>query len=148
MSTDLREATPADWPAIESLLLANHLPIAGFRDAVSSAVVACTGEQVVGVAGLEIYGDAALLRSVAVDSRVRGQGLGQALTQHALASARAHNVADVFLLTTTAETFFPRLGFDPIERADVPASVQQSVEFKGACPASAVAMRRALKGRD
>jgi amino-acid N-acetyltransferase len=50
----------------------------------------------------------------------------------------------VFLLTTTAEQFFPRLGFEPISRADVPESVQASVEFQSACPASATVMRKQL----
>jgi amino-acid N-acetyltransferase len=55
--------------------------------------------------------------------------------------ARQDGAGAVFLLTTTAERFFPRLGFEPIARAEVPTSVQASAEFQSACPASAVAMR-------
>ena len=40
--------------------------------------------------------------------------------------------------------FFPKFGFEQIARADVPASVQASVEFQSACPASAVVMRKRL----
>lgn len=141
MPITLRDATPGDWPAIETLLATNHLPTAGFQDSVSAAVVACDGIEIVGVAGLEVYADGALLRSVAVAEAARGQGLGQALTRRAVAIAKTRQLGDVFLLTTTAEAFFPRLGFDRIERSSVPASVQQSIEFRGACPASAVAMR-------
>ena len=47
------------------------------------------------------------------------------------------------LLTTTAEGWFPRLGFVRVDRARVPAAVQLSVEFTAACPASAVVMWRA-----
>jgi len=47
-------------------------------------------------------------------------------------------------LTTTAEGFFPKFGFERIPRADVPARVQESVEFVSACPASAVVMRNTL----
>jgi amino-acid N-acetyltransferase len=50
----------------------------------------------------------------------------------------------VFLLTTTAERFFPRFGFEEIARDEVPASVQASVEFQSACPASAIVMRKRL----
>jgi amino-acid N-acetyltransferase len=50
----------------------------------------------------------------------------------------------VFLLTTTAEGFFPRFGFEAVRHADVPASVQASVEFQSACPASAIVMRKRL----
>jgi len=48
------------------------------------------------------------------------------------------------LLTTTAADFFPKFGFEPIARADVPASVQSSIEFTSACPATATVMRKTL----
>ena len=140
MAITLRNATPDDWPTIASLLRGNHLPTEGFRESVSAAVVACDGNDVVGIAGLEIYDDAALLRSVVISETARGRGLGRQLTRAAMELAGARQVAQVYLLTTTAETFFARLGFEIIERSSVPATVQQSVEFKGACPASAVAM--------
>jgi amino-acid N-acetyltransferase len=50
----------------------------------------------------------------------------------------------VFLLTTTAEAFFPKFGFEQIQRIDVPISLQASVEFQSACPASAIVMRKRL----
>ena len=50
----------------------------------------------------------------------------------------------VYLLTTTADGFFPRFGFSRITRDDVPDSVKGSVEFRSACPASAVVMRKVL----
>jgi N-acetylglutamate synthase-like GNAT family acetyltransferase len=142
VSITLRDATPADWPTIASLLRVNHLPTEGFRESVSAAVVAGDGDDVVGIAGLEIYDDAALLRSVVVRETARGRGLGQQLTRAAMDLAGARHLAQVYLLTTTAQAFFARLGFEIIERSSVPETVQQSVEFKGACPASAIAMRR------
>jgi amino-acid N-acetyltransferase len=144
MTVHLRAAIPDDNPAILELLKAYDLPTAGFVDAVTNAIVACEGARIVGAAGLEVYQDGALLRSVVVDSRARGRGLGQQLTRAVLEAAGAQGVSDVYLLTTTAGAFFPKLGFTAIERADVPESVQQSVEFRGACPASALAMRIAL----
>jgi amino-acid N-acetyltransferase len=141
MTVRLRAAMPEDNPAILELLHANQLPRAGFVDAVTAAIVACEGDRIVGAAGLEVYPGGALLRSVVVDERARGRGLGQQLTRAALEAAGARGVSDVYLLTTTAGEFFPKLGFTVIDRADIPASVQQSVEFRGACPASALAMR-------
>ena len=38
-------------------------------------------------------------------------------------------------LTTTADGYFPRFGFERIERSQVPATVRESVEFTSACPA-------------
>ena len=43
----------------------------------------------------------------------------------------------VYLLTETANGFFPRFGFHPTQRAAVDSAVQQLVEFTSACPASA-----------
>jgi amino-acid N-acetyltransferase len=109
-------------------------------------VVARRGSRIVGVAALELYADGALLRSVAVDPSAQGQQLGHRLTEAALQMARAHAVPAVFLLTTTAEPFFRRFGFQSIARADVPASVHASIEFRSACPASAAVMRKQLGG--
>ena len=57
-----------------------------------------------------------------------------------LVLARERGVSAIFLLTTTAEDFFPRFGFERVSRAAVPESVRASVEFQSACPASAVVM--------
>jgi amino-acid N-acetyltransferase len=141
MTPTLRPATAEDVPAIDALLSDNRLPTAGFRDDVRECIVATDDGRVVGAAGLEIYDDSALLRSVVVAAAVRGRGLGQQLSRAAVEAARRRGVQRVFLLTTTAERFFPKLGFAEVPRAAVPATVQQSVEFRGACPATAICMR-------
>ena len=58
--------------------------------------------------------------------------------------ARDHGSTELILLTETAETWFRRLGFVPIDRTAVPPEVAASVEFQTACSTSAVAMRRPL----
>lgn len=93
-----------------------------------------------GVAGLEVHGSDGVLRSVAVAPALRGQGLGARLTDRVLEVARSEGLNRVYLLTTTAEEYFPRHGFRRIQRSDASAAVQRSVEFREACPASAVAM--------
>lgn len=95
--------------------------------------------------GVEIHGLDALLRSVAVALEVRGTGLGSAITGRALTEARESGLGAVYLLTTTAESFFPRFGFERIGWDLVPARVQESREFRGVCPSSAVAMRARLE---
>jgi N-acetylglutamate synthase-like GNAT family acetyltransferase len=47
----------------------------------------------------------------------------------------------VYLLTTTAESYFPRFGFVTVPRAAVPEGVRTSIEFRSACPSTATAMR-------
>lgn len=137
-------AREEDWPAIEALLTACDLPLAGAREALPLFVVARHGGEVIGCAALEIYGRSGLLRSVAVADAWRGQGVARTLTERALDEARAKGLADVTLLTTTAADYFPRLGFSAIARAETPERVRESVEFRDACPASATVMTRAL----
>jgi amino-acid N-acetyltransferase len=108
-------------------------------------LVANEGERVVGTAALDLYADGALLRSVAVEPHRQGQRLGHQLTDAALRLATALGANTVFLLTTTAEGFFPRFGFEQITRDEVPPFVRGSVEFQSACPASAIVMRRQLR---
>jgi amino-acid N-acetyltransferase len=100
---------------------------------------------VVGSAALELYGPAALLRSVAVRRDLRGTRLGGRLTEAALELSRDLAVAEAYLLTEMADLFFPRFGFRPIPRSEVPLGIRHSVEFTSACPASARAMLLELR---
>ena len=142
MDTCIERARPDDAADILGLLERNHLPLDGLLDHLTTTLVARQNGQVMGSAALEIYPDGALLRSVAVAPEARGQGLGHALTDAAIRMAGEVSTPAVFLLTTTAERFFPRFGFERITRAEVPASVQTSVEFTSACPSSAIVMRK------
>jgi amino-acid N-acetyltransferase len=143
-SIELERATPADLPAILALLTASGLPHDGLAEHIETAVVARAGPAVVGSAALELYGEAALLRSVAVAESLRSQGLGRQLTQAVLQLAREHGVQRLYLLTTTAEGYFPHFGFVPITRSEVAPAVQASAEFTGACPESAAVLTLTL----
>ncbi len=142
----LRAAAPHDLEAVRSLLEAAHLPTDGIEEQFGPAyAVAEANGAVVGVEGVEHYGDAGLLRSAAVAEAWQGRGVGARLTQDRLAYARAAGLKEVWLLTTTAADYFPRYGFEKAEREKAPAQMQASREFAEACPASAVAMRLVLK---
>ncbi|NTU84725.1 MAG: GNAT family N-acetyltransferase [Chloroflexales bacterium] len=136
----IEPAVPADLPAVLALLSANGLPHDGLAEHFAAALVARDGDTVVGSAALELYGEAALLRSLAVAEALRGQGLGRQLTTAALELAHSRGVRRVCLLTTTAQGYFPNFGFVPITRAEVEPAVQASAEFTGACPDSAVVL--------
>lgn len=138
----LRTAQAEDLPAVLALLGRAELPTAGVAEALPQFVIAENEGELVGVVGLELYGDSALLRSLAVEERWRRSGVGRTLIDRALAVTRERGIKDVFLLTTTAEHYFPQFGFTCVSRDSVAEAVQESPEFKGACPASAVAMRR------
>lgn len=141
----IRPVASNDFAHVLALLAQNGLPQDGLADHIATTLAAYEGQRVLGSVALELYGDAALLRSVAVMASERGQGLGQRLTQAALDLARQHGVSAVYLLTETAADFFPRFGFQIIMRDAVPMSVQQSIEFTEACPATATVMALRLK---
>ena len=141
----IRRAKKDDLEAISALLNDSKLPLDGVAEALDNFILAeGNGIHVVGAAGLEVYGRVALLRSVVVAPGWQGYGVGRALTGEILSRARARNIDDVFLLTTTAENFFPSFGFQRIERADVPAELGGSPELRGACPATATVMKLSL----
>jgi amino-acid N-acetyltransferase len=138
----IRNATNSDFPAVEQLLLSSRLPIEGVKENFSSFVVAEDGGTIAGAIGLERYGSAALLRSAVVSPANRGAGVGRQLVESLLQRAREDGIDEVYLLTTTAEKYFPRFGFARTTRAAVPETVKKSAEFRGACPDTAVVMRR------
>jgi amino-acid N-acetyltransferase len=144
METRIQQAQVDDMPAVCVLLEQHHLPLDGLRDHLETILVARRNGQIIGSAALEVYPDGALLRSVAVAADAQGQGLGRELTDAAIRMAEDLNVPAIYLLTTTAERYFPKFGFERIARDDVPAAVRTSVEFTSACPASAAVFRKRL----
>ena len=140
MDTRLDRFQPDDTPAVLRLLADNGLPTDGLLDHLDDAVVLRAGDQVVACAALEHYADGALLRSVAVHKDFRGSGFGHQIVMGALDMARERGARSVYLLTTTAQDYFPRFGFAEIVRDDVPPGVRTSIEFQSACPASAIVM--------
>jgi amino-acid N-acetyltransferase len=147
VTASVRSAVPGDFSGVVRLLEAAGLPTAGLTPTLPDFLVAEDGGHIVGAIGLEVYGETALLRSAVVDAGRRGSGLGRSLVERLLDRAGGRGVREVYLLTTTAERYFPRFGFTPIARDAVADPVRASEEFRGACPDSAIAMRRVTKGR-
>jgi len=142
---EVKEARRDDFPAIARLLVARGLPTDGVEDHLGNFLVAGEGGALHGCAGFERYGEMGLLRSVAVAVPFAGRGLGHALVEAVVTRAGKQGVGALFLLTTTAEKYFSRLGFEVIDQDALPVALGASAELRGACPASAVAMRRVLR---
>ena len=141
----IRAAVPKDRPDVLTLLSASRLSSEGVDAELAGFVVAETDGCVVGAAGLEQHGRDGLLRSVAVSESQRGRGVGARLTGRVIEYAQSRGLEGLYALTTTAETWFPRLGFERIERAQVPEAVQASAEFRTICPSSAAVLRLLLR---
>jgi amino-acid N-acetyltransferase len=138
----IRNATSADLTAVESLLSASDLPLDGVKDNFSNFVVAEDDGEIAGAIGLEEFGAVALLRSAVVSPEHRGSGVGRRLVERLLEGAEVAGIEELYLLTTTADQYFPRFGFTRTTRSAVPDAVKASAEFQGACPDTAVVMTR------
>jgi arsenite methyltransferase len=144
----LRPATAADLSAVLALLGECDLPVDGVADQFEDGyVIAEEDAELIGVAGLEVYGGHGLLRSVAVAQSARGRGVAALLVADRVEWARARGLRAVYLLTTTAESWFARHSFTTIARDDVPSSICRSAEFADICPSSAAAMELRLEPR-
>lgn len=139
-------ATPAALDAVLSLLTAAGLPLAGVAEHLDDFLVATDERgQLVACAGLERYGEFALLRSVAVSPALQHSGIGSRLTVRMLKHAQATGVKEVVLLTTTAREFFARrFGFSDGSRKDYDAHLAASPEWKLPRCSSAAVMKLAL----
>ena len=136
----IRAATTDDLKAIESLLTESELPTAGVKDAIGGFLVAEVDDRIVGVVGMEYCGKFGLLRSTAVRPEWRGKHVARRLVERIIAKAEARGIHALYLLTTTAERYFPSFGFQLTGRDAVPAEIKATGEFREACPDSATVM--------
>ena len=142
---ELRPARPAEFDAIAGLLIAAGLPVEDLNVTMLDAfIVATEGDVCVGVVLLEIYESNALFRSLAVEPRHRSRGLGARLVDAIETEAQTRGVTALYLLTTTATTFFERVGYTAHDRATVPPSIAATTEFSSLCPDTADCLWRDL----
>ncbi len=143
-ATTVEAAGRDEWPAIQALLRASGLSDDALDEATDWLVVRGDG-RVAGTAGIETYGEAGLLRSVAVDPVARSSGVGASLVAAAVERARERDLSDLYLLTETADRWFPRFGFEPVERSGLPPAIAGCRQATEACASTAVVMRLRLR---
>lgn len=130
---------------VRALLQAAALPTADLTPAHLPHFFGC-GDQTApqGVVGVELHGEDALLRSLAVAEGARGKGCGRALVARAERHAREQGATRIYLLTTTAAKYFERLGYRPLPRDQAPETIRATQEFASLCPASAAVLAKNL----
>ncbi|HAA14869.1 MAG TPA: GNAT family N-acetyltransferase [Cytophagales bacterium] len=134
------------YPDIYRLLEANDLPNEDIDEIEITFWGVLLEERVVAVIGLQIYGDAGLLRSLAVDANHRNQSWAEDLIKELLKHCQILHLETIYLLTTTAKKYFQRKGFMEISREHVPGEIKKSTEFTELCPQDATAMYMPLVG--
>jgi amino-acid N-acetyltransferase len=127
---------------IITLLSSEKLPAGDLPATLENFLMAVQDDELIGVIGLEIYGNYGLLRSLAVKPAFRGQNIAGKLIAQIETLTASKGLKAIFLLTETATDYFARKGYEKITRNDVPEEVQQSSEFSHVCPQSANVMKK------
>jgi amino-acid N-acetyltransferase len=145
LKPQIQDSQPDDMAAVRDLLGGAGLPTDDLTCAPGLQIYVLEAEGLLaGVIGLERFGAGALLRSLVVARDYRRHGLGHELVVQLERYAQAGGVERLVLLTETAEAFFRRRGYVPIDRRKVPEAIKQSAEFRSLCPASAMCMTKPL----
>lgn len=141
MSLQIEQASPEGSESIIALLKDYDLPTQDIGFSNIEFYTTKDDEDLVACVGLEMFGDIALLRSLAVRRNSAHKGVGSKLVNFILKESSAKKLKSLFLLTETAAPFFEKLGFITIERNSVPDAIQCSKEFSELCADTAVCMK-------
>lgn len=128
---------PQDTGQVKRLLGDCGLPAEDAGGHIEHFLIARYGDDLAGTVALELAGSSALLRSLAIADKYRGQGLVKMLYDRILAYAHARGIETLYLLTLSAGEFFRRRGFRTAERSSAPKEIAATQEFAALCPASA-----------
>ncbi len=140
-----QKAKVGDLLAIQQLLGSCQLPCEDITaDKLEHYFVIREQEKIVAAIGLEKYNGYGLLRSLAVSNKYRNRGLGKLLVEKLESYAEERDVKELYLLTTSAASFFSELNYVRIDRGEAPAVIRQSEEFSTICPSSATLMRKEI----
>jgi amino-acid N-acetyltransferase len=142
----IRRGESSDLPLVLKLLTVAGLPTADLTQANNVRMwILVAGQSPRGVIALQRFGSDGLLRSLAIAPEYRQRGFGRVLVARLEHESVADGIAQLVLLTETAEVFFQKLGYLSIDRSSVSEELKKSSEFHALCPASAVCMQKRLR---
>lgn len=133
--------TPQERSIVMDLLQQHKLPTSDIGDDTLLYLLFDAGKPV-GTAGLEIFEDCALLRSVSVVKDQQRKGYGNILYQQIEAYAKESGIGCMYLLTTAAKDFFDRQGYCVIERSTAPVQLRHTPAFSSLCSTATLMKKR------
>lgn len=136
---------PENLAEVQKLLLNAKLPAEDIGEHWDTFLTAGIDGEIIGAVGLEIWKERALLRSLVVKDKFRNHGIGKELYNKCIDMAKHNGIVQVGLLTTTAEKFFSKQGFEKVANDDVPDFIKQTKEFLVYCPNSSTVMVKTIE---
>ena len=133
-----------DIETVIDLLKDAALPYEDISDHWKTFLIAKVDEEIIGAVGLEIWNDKALLRSLFVKNEYRNCGFGKELYNRCIELAMENSITEVGLLTTTAEDFFAKAGFEKVTKENIPPFIKLTKEFQVYCPSSSTIMIKTI----
>ena len=136
-------ARRADMKDVRAMLAAVELPTEEASDERAGNYFVLRNEHgLVGTVGLDVLGDDAILRDLAVVPAMRGHGYGWILADIDVQWARFRGCRRIYLLTEHASDFFAgKLGFRVVEKSTVSPAVAETPTFRNSTDSKFVAMR-------
>ena len=126
----LRRARRGDLPAITDVIVNANLPPLFIEEFAEGFAVAEQQGAIIAAGGLEIYGNAGFLRSIAVTQEGRGLGLGREITKLLIADARAAGISDIYLFTQDAVLFWQHMGFAGVPMDAWPEAARANWQYR------------------
>ncbi len=128
----MRPAQRADMAPIRELLATVGLHEPARDEQLGSFYVLRNEKGTAGCVALDVHGDDAILRALAVDPEFRGAGYGWMLADMAVGQARWRGVRRIYLLTEAASDFFAaKFGFRVVDRSTLSKRIVASETFLG-----------------
>ena len=141
---EMNVATKNQLSDIKSLLKKLNLVYEDVDNHIDNFIVMLENKQIVGCVGFEKYAEVGLLRSVAVNPKHQGKGIGHKLVEKINANAKKRDIKEFYLLTDSASQFFTKFGFEEVSRVNVDERIKKTYEYSEACPESAIVMKKIL----
>ncbi|HUF52547.1 MAG TPA: GNAT family N-acetyltransferase [Dehalococcoidia bacterium] len=132
MAPLLRLARHDESDVISSLIQSANFPPIEVEEWIDSFWVIENDGRIAGCAGVERYGDTAVLRSVVIAPSLRGTGQGVVMTEAALDWARENGATTCLLFTFDAVDFFRRFGFERCSFDEYDEEAREGWQYRGA----------------
>lgn len=96
-------------------------------------IIAKSENMIIGVIGIEIYNEIGLLRSFAVSPSFRLNGIGKRLFGNLVIYSYQNKINKLYLFTKNSDVFFRKLGFQTLNRNNLPQSIKRSSQYTTHC---------------